>query len=291
MRTFFLERDFVEVQTPLLVSTLAPEINIEPFTLDTYSGAESRYLITSPELNMKRLLASGLDKIFQLGPVFRKGERGSLHLPEFTMLEWYRKKADYRDLMKDCELLLRAAAFTLYGDTSQILLANNKISLKPPFHVIRVDDAFRKWAGWSPLESCEPDRFDHDMVTIIEPKLPKDKPVFLIEYPAWQASLARLSPHDKRVAERVELYINGIELANGFSELVDRKEQEERFKQETARMLKAGREVYPRQSHFLNALDELGECAGMALGIDRLIMVVTGAEKIDEVVAFTPEEC
>jgi len=270
---------------------LAPEINIEPFKVDGGAGKESRYLITSPELNMKRLLASGLDKIFQLGPVFRKGERGDLHLPEFTLLEWYRKGADYSDLMKDCELLLKVSAAALYGDTNQIPISTKYLSLKPPFHIITVDDAFKKWAGWSPLESCEPDRFDHDMVTLVEPMLPRDKPVFLIDYPAWQASLARLSPRNKKVAERVELYINGIELANGFSELVDRHEQEERFKHETEKMRRVGRETYPQPCHFFTALDRLDECAGMALGVDRLIMVLTGADKIDEVVAFTPEEC
>ncbi len=279
------------MSTPLLVSTLAPEANIEAFEIETQPGKTIRYLITSPELNMKRLLASGLDKIFQLGPVFRKGERGRLHLPEFTMLEWYRKNCDYKDLMKDCEKLLPCASQAAGNSSQSVNLDGCQISLRPPYHVVHVDEAFQKWAGWSPLEICDPDRFDHDMAAIIEPSLPTDKPVFLFGYPAWQASLARLSPRNRKVAERVEFYVKGIELANGFSELVDRKEQEERFEKETKKMLEKGITPYPRQQFFFDALDLLDECAGMALGVDRLIMVLTGVEKIDDVVAFTPEEC
>jgi len=285
-----LDQGFIEVNTPLLVSTLAPESNIEAFNLSTDKNKSLRYLITSPELNMKRLLASGLDKIFQLGPVFRKGERGALHLPEFYMVEWYRKNADYRDLMKDCEQLLIKTNKAAGNNPLSISYKNTQISLKPPYHLITVDEAFKKWAGWSPVEIYDPNRFDYDLVTKVEPNLPKDRPVFLIDYPAWQASLARLSPKNKKIAERVELYINGVELANGFSELVDRKEQEQRFASESKEMEKKNLKPYPKQDLFFKALDHLEECAGMALGVDRLIMVLTGKEKIDDVVTFVPEE-
>ena len=205
IRAFFDARGFVEVETPTRIPAPAPEPHID------CPASGDWFLRASPELQMKKLLAAGLPRIYQIGPCFREGERGRRHSPEFTMLEWYRAEADYTDIARDMEELVRA-----------ILWARGSAPL--PFARLTVREAYIRWAGWDPVEDWNQDRFDFDMATKIEPNLPKG-PLFLTDYPSPAASLARLKAEDPRVAERWELYVDGMELANAFTELTDSAEQ------------------------------------------------------------------
>ncbi|MGQ9812939.1 MAG: EF-P lysine aminoacylase EpmA [Dissulfurimicrobium sp.] len=289
IRAWLDKEGFIEVQTPLLIDAPAPEPYIETFSIPDAIQGRTLYLIPSPELNLKRLLAEGFKRIYQMGPVFRKNERGERHLSEFTLLEWYRTDADYRDLMADCEAIVQVAARASGFDTKEIVYGETSIDIRPPFLRITVEEAFMKYAGWRPGPNPDQHRFDEDMATKIEPGLPRDRPVFLMDYPASCAALARLKPDNPSVAERVELYMGGLELSNGFSELTDQFEQEQRFKKDLALRKKLGLEVYPLPRRFISCLKGLPPCAGMALGIDRLIMLLSNALKIDDVVAFTHE--
>ncbi len=289
VRDFLHGEGFVEVATPLIVQAPLPEPSIDAFQVCTDAGRPSLYLIPSPELHLKRLLARGLSKVFQLGPAFRKGERGTRHLPEFTMLEWYRVGADYNHLMDDCERLIACTARAAGAGEQSIPYDGNSIDISRPFPRITVDEAFRRWAGWSPLAETDLDRFDEDMAFKVEPALSASRPCFLLDYPAALASLARLKRGMPRVAERVELYAGGLELANGFSELTDANEQEARFRRDRALRRKRGLKCYPWPRAFLSDLKRLPRCAGMALGIDRLVMLLTDSKDIDEVIPLPPE--
>ncbi|MGC8736594.1 MAG: EF-P lysine aminoacylase EpmA [Dissulfurimicrobium sp.] len=289
IRSWLEGEGFLEVHTPILVNTLAPEPYIETFRTTDVHGSGSMYLIPSPELNLKRLLSEGLNRIYQLGPVFRRGERGDRHLPEFTMLEWYRTDADYKDLMADCEAILQTTAKAIGLDGEGVVYGRNVIDIRPPFTRLTVEDAFIRYAGWCPGPWPDPNRFNEDMATKIEPGLPKDRPIFLMDYPASCAAMARPKPSNPSVAERVELYIGGIELANGFSELTDRYELEERFREWTIARKRLGFRDYPWPQRFISCLDSLKPCAGMSLGVDRLVMLLTNTSRIDDVIAFTPE--
>ena len=277
-RSFFIDQGFLEVETPIRIPAPAPEAHIEP------EVAGDWYLQTSPELCMKRLLAAGCEKIFQICKCFRRQERGDRHLPEMTMLEWYRTKADYRDLMTDCEGLL--SSLTKDG---VLCLGDNEIRLAPPWPRLTVAEAFERYAPVSLAHALAEDRFEEVMVADIEPHLGRERPFFLCDYPASQASLARLRAGDPSVAERFELYVNGLELANGFSELADAREQRLRFMAERERIAGLGRQPGPMPEPFLADLEQMSAAAGIALGIDRLVMLCTGAYRIDQVVAFTPE--
>lgn len=271
---------FLEVETPLRVESPAPEIHIDP------EPAGDRYLIASPELQMKRLLAAGYERVYQLCRCFRRGERGDLHQPEFTLLEWYRLGGSIGDLMRDCEELVGAAARAV--DAFPIARrGEDRVDLTPPFDRIDLGDAFERAAGWRPGAAPDPERFDRALIDLVEPWLPRERPVFLTGYPASMASLARLDPDDPTRAERFELYAGGLELANGFSELTDASEQRQRFEAETAARASDGRATPALDERFLGALEiGLGDCAGIALGFDRLVMLLTGAERIADVVAF-----
>jgi len=211
MRLFFLERGFLEVQTPVRTPAPAPELHIDAVP------SEDWYLQTSPELYMKRLLAAGYEKIFQICPVFRKGERGRRHHPEFTLLEWYRLGAGYDALKKDCEdLLLFLCQFV--DRYPRFPYGSHTLCVTPPWEHLTVRQVFRKYAGWDPVTHYDPERFSIDLVEKIEPRLGFPQPVLLSDYPPQEAALARLRPHEGVwVAERFELYWAGIELANGFS--------------------------------------------------------------------------
>ena len=278
-RAFFRERGFLEIETPVRVPGVAPEKYIVPFE------SEGWFLITSPELHMKRLLAAGYDKLFQITHCFRKGERGKQHNPEFTMLEWYRAHADYRQMLRDTEEL----AMTL---TSRLRLKpviqykSQDIDLTLPWPRITVRDAFLRAAGWDPVTENDPVRFDHDLVEKVIPSFAPNRPTVLLDYPASMASLARLSKKEPGVAERAEVFIGGLELANAYSELRDRQEQEKRFKNEIEQIQQEGRTaIMPWR--FLEAVTYLPECAGIALGMDRLVMLLCDADSIREVTAFT----
>jgi lysyl-tRNA synthetase class 2 len=283
IRRFFIGRDYLEVETPMRIPAPAPESYIDAIP----SG--SWFLHTSPELCMKRLLASGFDRIFQICRCWRDGERGSLHLPEFTMLEWYRAESDYLDLMDECEALIAGIAMVMVGKEA-IDFSGMHISLTGPWERITVREAFRRYSPVSMEEALESDRFDEIMVTDIEPRLGISKPAFIFDYPAERGALARLKQDDPTVAERFELYMGGLELANAFTELVDADEQRQRFHHEETFRRSLGKSPYPVPEKFLAELPNMPPSAGIALGVDRLVMLLVDASRIDEVVAFTPEE-
>lgn len=238
---------------------------------------------------MKRLLAAGYPKIFQICHCWRKGERGSRHLPEFTMLEWYRAHGDYTDLMDDCIKLIRQVA-TVCGTGNTIDYHGQKIDLGGEWERITVREAFRSYTETTMERALQDELFDELMTVAIEPRLGSSRPTFIHDYPAERGSLARLKADDQSVAERFELYIGGIELANAYSELTDPEEQRRRFHEEAAHRAQRGQPPYPMPEKFLTELAGMPPSAGIALGLDRLIMLLTGADTIDEVVAFTPEE-
>ena len=279
IRAFFIERNFLEVETPQRIPANAPELNIDAVPSGEW------FLQTSPELAMKRLLAAGYGNIFQLSHCWRQGERGSRHLPEYSMLEWYRPESDYHALMDDCEQLLRQLAAA-----PQLCYQNQQIALTAPWPRLSVAEAFALYANCSVEEALADARFDEVMSLQIEPQLPTDQPIFLTEYPASQASLARLCPGNPNVAERFELYIGGMELANAFSELTDPKEQKERFETEERQRRTAGKTAYPLAAPFLTELQTMPEAAGIALGVDRLIMLLCDCDTIDDVTALPPEQ-
>jgi len=279
IRAFFIEHDFLEVETPQRIPANAPELYIDAIPTDGW------FLQTSPELAMKRLLAAGYGNIFQISHCWRQGERGKQHLPEYSMLEWYRPNADYHTLMSDCERLL----CQLVPEKSFSYQGLN-IDLSTPWPRLSVKEAFARYADCTLAESLRSERFNEVISLEVEPKLPTDRPTILYEYPACQASLARLKSNDNSVAERFELFIGGLELANAFSELGDPQEQQRRFATEQAARRKAGKDPYPEATAFLKELQDMPPAAGIALGVDRLIMLLCDRSHIDDVVTFTPEK-
>jgi lysyl-tRNA synthetase class 2 len=282
IRSFFHAEDFLEVQTPVMTPAPAPETHI-----DAVPAGDGRFLITSPELYMKRMLAAGYERIFQISPVFRRSEQGRYHQPEFTLLEWYHAGADYTILKEDCRRLLMKVcsdAEYAFGRTYQ----GRRLEVAGMWEHYTVREAFRKFAGWEPEADPDQDRFDLDLVEKVEPRLGFPAPCILSDYPADQAALARLKPNDPSVAERFELYWAGIELANGFSELTDPKEQRERFQAAIHTRRRMGLSEYPLPETFLNDIAYLPPCAGIALGVDRLVMILADAPALDRVMAFPP---
>ncbi|MEJ2201341.1 MAG: EF-P lysine aminoacylase EpmA [Desulfuromonadaceae bacterium] len=275
IRAFFIEQDFLEIETPPRLPGNAPEQHIDAVV----SG--NGFLQTSPELCMKRLLAAGYPRLFQICRCWREGERGCRHLPEYTMLEWYRTDCDYHTLMSDCEKLLNrlCPAGTL-----------GAIDLLPPWERLTVAEAFQRYAATDLATALSNGRFDEVLAFEVEPQLGRTRPTFLMEYPTELAALARCKPTDPTVAERFELYLGGLELANAFSELTDPVEQRSRFEQEEVARRNLGKCPYPSPEKFLTELAAMPPSAGIALGIDRLVMLLTGNDSIDQVVAFTPED-
>jgi len=279
IRAFFRSEGFLEVETPLLVPTVAPEKYIAPFAVNGW------FLSTSPEMHMKRLLAAGYAKIFQICHCFRKSERGQLHNPEFTMMEWYRVGADYMGIIQDTERLVSTLANKLCSGLT-IPYQGKKIDLAHPWPRITVRDAFLRSAGWDPFTRLDEERFEVDLVEKVIPSFDTVRPTVLLDYPVAMASLARLRPGSPPVAERAEVFIGGLELANAYSELNDAAEQEERFKQEIEILKREGKRSAVMPQRFLECLPDLPECGGIALGIDRLVMLFCDAAFIDEVIAF-----
>jgi len=284
IRAFFESEGFLEVQTPLLTAAPAPEVHIRPIPADS-----GRFLSTSPELHMKRLLAAGFEKIFQVTTAFRAGERGRLHLPEFTILEWYRSGANYKDLQQDCQNLVRFTCRAIAPE-SGLHFRGARLDFEGRWERCSVREALRKFAGWDPGPNPDQDRFDLDMVQKVETNLGFPVPCILEDYPRSQAALARIKPQDPEVAERFELFWAGIEIANGFSELTDPEEQRTRFQSAIARKKQMEGISYPLPCAFLESLQHLGPCAGIAFGVDRFVMLLSDAESIDDVVAFGPED-
>ena len=287
IRQFFSARGFLEVDTPIRQPVIIPESNILPL------AAEGQYLQTSPELCMKRILASGCDNIFQICPCFRKEERGRNHLEEFTMLEWYRSGADYLRLMSDCEELLveiaRAMALAFPG--SEKIPERGVfpgINLIVPWERLTVEEAFSRYSPLSLGRCIVEECFDEMLVEFVEPNLGSPSPTFLHDYPVEMASLARCRESDPTKVERFELYLNGIELANGFSELTDVEEQRRRFIREVGNIAMSGRDSAGIPERFLDDLGNIEAAAGIALGMDRLFMLLTGEKEINRAVSFAP---
>jgi lysyl-tRNA synthetase class 2 len=288
LRAFFDGQGFVEVETPVRIAAPAPEPHIDCPVVPSPTGGPPTYLRASPELQMKKLLAAGMDRIYQIGPCFREGERGSRHNPEFTMIEWYRRDADYLAILSDLERLFYTLSSLFSGDRpfeSREFLGDRPFEScesigNRPFKRVTVREAYRRWAGWDPWTEWDQDRFDLDMATKIEPALKSEGAVFLMDYPPQAASLARLRGD---VAERWELYVDGLELANCFTELCDPAEQRQRFEAARQERRQLGESDYPIDESFLSSLGSIGSAAGVALGVDRLVMTLLGASSIDAV--------
>jgi lysyl-tRNA synthetase class 2 len=283
VRDFFRDEAYLEVDTPVRIPSPANELHIDAVP----SGAA--FLRTSPELHMKRLLADGLERIYQVGPCFREGESGGLHSPEFALLEWYRTGAGYRDVLDEACRLLRRVADDVLGART-FVFGGRRVDLSAACLCLPVSQAFRDFAGWDPVAAFDADRFDLDLVAKVEPRLPVGRPVALIDYPPALAALARCRPGEPPVAERWELYVAGMELANAFGELTDPVEQRRRFencRDQRRAMQKAG---YPLDEPFLKALEQgLPPCAGVALGVDRLVMLFADEADISAVRPFCRE--
>lgn len=304
IRRFFDERGYTEMHTPRLVGLPGQEPYLEPFWTEVVTNDGVRHdaaLITSPEYAMKRLLAEGMEKIYDLGSCFRNNEPfDGTHDPEFLMLEWYRKDADLSSLMDETEAMMRWVTEKIGGKAM------------PAFRRLTVESAFREYLGieLSPLIGdreamaavcrahhqtvVESDTWD-DLyfklfLSAIEPKIAADQPTFLYRYPASQAALATRCVDDPRYADRVELYVGGLELSNGFAELADADEQRKRFEEEQALRRSLGKKTWPIDEPFLAALPKMGTAIGNAFGVDRFVMLLTGATSINDVVPFPARE-
>lgn len=313
VRAFFDARGFLEVETGQLVDEPGQEPTLEPFRCGT--GGRARFLITSPELRMKQLLAAGYPRIYEVSHCFRSGvgETSRLHNPEFAMLEWYRAGAasedliaETRDLLEHCARALNGApafargggAFRLDGSPEvltvhQAFATHARVEVDPLFEGTeaggrRFVAACRAAGATSVREADAPESaFFKVFLERVEPELGRGRPTFLVGYPASMAALARLDPEDPRVALRFECYLAGIELANAFVELTDPAEQRRRFERERARKRAEGRDPGPMPERFLAALERgMPPSVGIALGLDRLLMLLVGADSIADVIAF-----
>jgi len=282
VRDFFAGHNYLEVETPVRIPAPAPEAHIDAIE------SEGRFLQTSPELCMKRLLAAGYKRIFQICRCFRKNERGSRHIPEFTMLEWYHAGFNYSDMMYETEALIKYVA-SKSGCGNRITYQGTGVDIGGTWGRMTVAEAFDKYASVSVDKALSEGNFDITMAEI-EPALGQSAPLFLYDYPASCGALAKLKNGNSSVAERFELYICGMELCNGFTELTDPVEQRARFENELAFRKKAGKKEYPMPEKFLESLFNMPDASGNALGLDRLVVLFANTDKIDDVVAFTPEE-
>lgn len=314
IRRWFEADGFIEVDTACLQVSPGNEAHLHAFRTEfrTETGAtRPYYLHTSPEFAMKKLLAAGETRIFSFAPVFRNGERGALHSPEFTMLEWYRAGEPYTRLMIDCVAFLKLAAEatgrqTWYWRERNVTPSSwhARTTLHQAFQHHAGIDLAATFQGTAPdLEGMRSaarqigvrvapddtwsDLFSRILAERIEPQLGLGQPEMLTEYPTHEAALARPTAHDRRVAERFELYAAGIELANGFGELTDASEQRRRFEAEMAEKQRVYGRRYPIDEDFLAALGAMPEASGCAMGFDRLVMLATGATHIDQV-QWTP---
>ncbi len=282
LREYFASEAFVEVDPPVRVRAPGVDMNVDALR------AEGGYLVTSPELGLKRLVVGGIPRCFSLGHVLRAEEQGHLHEPEFTLLEWYRAFAGQADVQRDTERLVVSVAKAVRGKAELLAPDGRRLSLRLPFPRVTVAEAFARHAGVKDvvtLAAEDEPRYFELFVGRVEPALAAfDRPIFVIDYPLSQAALARPSPDDAGVAERFELYAGGVELCNGYGELTDAAEQRRRFEHERRARKQGGRRVYPLDRHFLRALAEgMPPSGGNALGVDRLLMLATGAKRIQDV--------
>jgi elongation factor P--(R)-beta-lysine ligase len=310
IRRWFEAQGFVEVETACLQVSPGNEAHLHAFATEQIAPDLSRrrlYLHTSPEIACKKLLAAGERQLFTFAPVFRNRERGALHAPEFTMLEWYRADAPYEAVMEDCAALLKLAAET--ADNRFVSWRGITCNPRTTPERLTVTEAFNRYAGVDLLFTIDDrnalaaaaetagvnvrdddswaDIFAKLLTALIEPKLGNGRATLLTEYPASEAPLARPSRHDARVAERFELYCCGVELANGFGELTDPELQRRRLEAEMDKKEERYGERYPVDDDFIAALSNMPPASGCALGFDRLVMLATGATRIDQVL-WTP---
>lgn len=295
IRRFFADRGVLEVETPAMSQATVTDIHLVPFeTRFVGPGAAdgmTLYLMTSPEYHMKRLLAAGSGPIYQMGRSFRNEEAGRHHNPEFTMLEWYRPRYDMYRLMNEVDDLLQQV---LDCDTAETLSYQQAFTRHLNVDPLSADKAeLREAAAKLDLSNIAATEEDRDtllqlLFTMgVEPHIGRDKPTFVYHFPATQASLAEISTEDHRVAERFEVYYKGIELANGFRELTDSREQRQRFEQDNRKRAARGLPQHPVDNNLLDALEHgMPECSGVALGVDRLIMIALGAASLSDVLAF-----
>lgn len=295
VRRFFAERGVLEVETPMLSMAGNTDPNIESFQLEftgpKSAGAPRRWLRTSPEFPLKRLLAAGVGDCYELGRVFRDGEAGVRHNPEFTMLEWYRVGWNHHQLMDETAELLKAA-LALAGrratvrDTSFRQLYLDKFGFDP---LTAPEEELRSPLGVydiDPAGLTRDDWLDLLMTHLIQPSIPANRILLVYDYPASQCALARLRPGKPAVAERFEAYLGPLEVANGYHELKDADEQRARFESDLARRRARNAAEPAVDERLLAALPKLPDCAGVALGIDRLLMALLGTDKIADVLAF-----
>lgn len=297
IRAFFAERGVLEVETPLLSRAGNTDPNIASFrtafTGPAAAGPAERWLRTSPEYPLKRLLAAGIGDCYELGRVFRDGESGRRHNPEFTLLEWYRVGWDHRRLMQETAALVQAA-LSLVGDAPSVetldyrTLFRRHAGVDPFFDSESTLRAALAGAAAVDADGLDRDNWLHLLLTHrIEPRLPRDRLTVVHDFPASQAALARIRPGDPPVAERFELYVGAVELANGYHELADAAEQRRRFEADCARRRLRGEPEPAIDDALLAALDHgLPDCAGVALGVDRLLMAMGAGERIADVIAF-----
>lgn len=310
IRRFFEDRKYLEVETPALSLAPDPAPHLASFATDYFYGQERTqlFLSTSPELHMKRLLVAGHERIFQICKFFRNGEKTILHNPEFTGLEWYKAYTDYRSAMNETEALIETIAFEALGKPD-ITYQGNNINFSPPWERLTVKEAFHRYAGidlWSCLDYqslfcaaknlgiflSENDSWEDLVFKIlldrIEPHLGRSRPTLLHDYPEPMALLSKKNAKDPSIAERFEVYIGGLEVANGFTELNDPKEQRERWKNELDfRHNRNPEDQPPLDKDFLRALEVgMPPAAGVAMGLDRLIMLLGGYNDIEQVRCF-----
>jgi lysyl-tRNA synthetase class 2 len=327
VRGFFESRGVLEVETPVLCHAGAVDEHLDPIPVEYHphgdpSKPEKLYLVTSPEHSMKRLLASGSGPIYQITRAFRDGERGPLHNPEFSILEWYRTGWDHRALMDEVEDLIRGA-FTERARAPGGLAEEASM----PFERVTYKEAFLRAVGVDPFRASDAELaalalakgcvvpggdcavpeggrvapevgcgaprdalLNVLLAATVEKTLGLGRPAFLLDYPPSQAALARVRPGDPPVAERFELYVRGVELANGYHELLDSREQSLRFVEANEKRKASGKEELPLDQRFLRALEAgMPSCAGVAVGLDRVVLLALGASRIDDVIAFPVE--
>ena len=285
VRAFFDAREFLEVETPLLVHSAGTEVHLDAVRAELHpspgSPATLRFLITSPEYHMKRLLSAGSGPIFQLAKVFRDGEKGAHHRPEFTLLEWYRPFESYDVLMDDCEALVAELV-----DDTHLCYGTHTIDLSRPWPRMTFRDALRQFGHVDP-ETLSVEEQLECMVSVVEPRLDRSRPIFVTEFPIELASLARPKPGNAAVAERFELFLGGLEIANAFGELTNGQTQRRRCEDEIKERADLGKSHQPLDEEFLSALEEgCPPASGIALGLDRLVMLLTNSSTIDQVVSF-----
>ena len=279
LRAWFGDQGFVEAEPGALVVSPGAEVHVRGI------AADGAWLHTSPEFAMKKLLAAGEEKIFFLGKVYRGGERGPLHAPEFTMLEWYRAGAPYEAVQEDCIAIARVAANA--ASATQLRWRDRACDPFAEAERVTVREAFAQYA---PEPIADDDHFAAALVGRVEPNLGIGALTLLTEYPIEAAALARACAHDPSVAERFELYGCGVELANGFGELTDPVEQRARLVHDMADKHNRYGERWPIDEDFLAALAHMPPASGCALGLDRLVMLATGARKIEDVLWTPPLE-